>query len=167
MRLFLDFNPKKCSACGACAVACMDQNDIDPQVQEPFRQVCCKELRTNEGVFFQNMSISCLHCANAPCVRACPKGCIYKDPDTGLTLYDNTNCIGCRACAMVCPFGAPSFNSLGKMVKCDGCSVRLAHGLPPACVKGCPFGAISILTEEEYRKQKREESLLRLSEEIH
>lgn len=166
MRLFLDFDPKKCAACGACAVACMDQNDIDLQEQEPFRQVYCVESRPNGTAFFQNFSISCMHCADAPCVLACPTGCIYKDPETGLTRYDNAKCIGCHSCAMACPFGAPSFDSRGKMVKCDGCAVRLEHGMLPACVKGCPFGAISILTEEEYRAKKREESLKRLSEEI-
>ena len=30
---------RKCIGCGACAVACMDQNDVQPQEgDEPFRQ---------------------------------------------------------------------------------------------------------------------------------
>ena len=28
MKKFLFFDSEKCSACGACALACMDQNDI-------------------------------------------------------------------------------------------------------------------------------------------
>lgn len=41
MKLYLDLDMEKCSACGACAVACMDQNDIDPTRQAPFRNVYC------------------------------------------------------------------------------------------------------------------------------
>ena len=29
MKRYIDLDLEKCSACGACAVACMDQNDID------------------------------------------------------------------------------------------------------------------------------------------
>ena len=105
-----------------------------------------------------------MHCADAPCVLACPSGCLRKDPHTALTLYDNTNCIGCHSCSMACPFGAPKFDALGKMVKCDGCFVRLEHGLQPACVKGCPFSAISMSTEEEYLSRKQESSLKKLSD---
>ena len=38
MKKFLFFDSEKCSACGACALACMDQNDIDiPAGEQPFR----------------------------------------------------------------------------------------------------------------------------------
>ena len=37
MKLVLDVD--KCCACGACAVACMDQNDIDIAHMTPFRRV--------------------------------------------------------------------------------------------------------------------------------
>ena len=31
MGIMLDLDLKKCTACGACAIACMDQNDIDTE----------------------------------------------------------------------------------------------------------------------------------------
>ena len=38
MKKYLFFDPEKCSACGACALACMDQNDVDiPGGEQPFR----------------------------------------------------------------------------------------------------------------------------------
>ena len=38
MKRYLYFDSEKCSACGACALACMDQNDIDiPAGEQPFR----------------------------------------------------------------------------------------------------------------------------------
>lgn len=39
MKRYIDLDLEKCSACGACAVACMDQNDIDIQTEIPFRHV--------------------------------------------------------------------------------------------------------------------------------
>ena len=42
MKLVLDVD--KCCACGACAVACMDQNDIDIAHMTPFRRVADFEL---------------------------------------------------------------------------------------------------------------------------
>lgn len=162
MALVIDLDMDKCSACGACAVACMDQNDIDTeQLEAPFRVVSILE-RGREPHCFTFLSVGCNHCTDAPCVDACPCGCIYKDAETGLTLYDNTNCIGCHSCAMACPFGVPSFNSQGKMEKCDGCSVRLAHGMEPACVRVCPTGALRVYTEEAYRAVHGSRSILRV-----
>ena len=93
-----------------------------------------------------------MHCNDAPCIAACPVGCLSKDPETGFTVYDNTNCIGCKSCAMACPFSAPRYRaSDGKMVKCDGCNERVKNGLQPACVRACSFGALTCVTEEEYK----------------
>ena len=144
----IDLDLSRCCACGACAVACMDQNDIDVEAGvRPFRSVFQEE--SGDGPFPDNFSIACMHCQDAACLLACPAGCIYKDEKSGLTLYDNTGCIGCHSCAMACPFGAPSFGTDGKMIKCDGCAARLEAGLEPACVRACAFGALRIVREGE------------------
>ena len=100
-----------------------------------------------------------MHCSDAPCVISCPVGCLSKDGDTGFTLYDNTNCIGCHSCAMACPFGVPSFNRMGKMQKCDGCIERQLHGMELACTRVCPTGALKCYTEEEYETARIEKSV--------
>ena len=153
MKILFEFDEKKCSACGACAVACMDQNDVDVAAgQEHYRKV----YQYESGDDMVCISIACLHCPDAPCVTACPVGCLYKDPDTGFTLYNNTYCIGCHSCAMACPYGIPSFGSDGKMKKCDACIERQRAGLTPACVKVCPTGALTLLDEAEFlRRQSR------------
>lgn len=154
----LDFH--KCSACGACAVACMDQNDLDVTGGvSPFRVVCDLEDRDGEYEYY---SIACFHCDDAPCITACPCNCLSKDEETGFTVYDNTNCIGCHSCAMACPFGAPCYGSDGKMIKCDGCAERVKRGLEPACVRNCPTGALTLMEEQELKEVKVNCSLKKL-----
>ncbi len=152
MALHFDLNIDKCSACGACAIACMDQNDISiPDGERPLRCVFLQEDKTAAApdARYHYFSVACMHCDNAPCVNACPAGCLYKDPETNLTLFDTTSCIGCHSCAMACPFGAPAFTREGKMRKCDGCIERIRHGMVPACVRACPNGALQLLSGGE------------------
>lgn len=156
MKYVFTFDENRCSACSACMVGCMDQNDIDLRAGDTcYRQTYNEEVRYPDGqescVY---LSAACMHCQNAPCIDACPVGCLKKDPETGFTVYDNTNCIGCRSCALACPFGAPKFRvSDGKMVKCDGCNTRVKNGLKPACVLACSFGALNCIPEETYQEQ--------------
>jgi Fe-S-cluster-containing dehydrogenase component len=145
----------------------MDQNDIDSaNRQHPFRNAFAYERRSGDGTECAYLSVACMHCDDAPCVAACPTGCLYKDTESGLTLFDNSRCIGCRGCAMSCPFGAPSFNPDGKMVKCDGCIQRLRDGRVPACVRVCPGGALTCRPAEEYGAAQRGRSLRSLAEAI-
>lgn len=155
MKKYLYFDKLKCSACGACALACMDQNDIDTEAgQQPFRHTFTLEDKAGSLSFY---SVSCMHCADAPCVIGCPCGCLTKDAGTGFTLYNTSNCIGCHSCAMACPYGIPSFGEDGKMKKCDACIERQKAGMLPACIKVCPTGALTLLTEEEFVKRQEKE----------
>lgn len=161
MKMIFDLDMDKCCACGACAVACMDQNDIEITEEHPLRKVFAMEGPKGHAY----ISMACMHCEDAPCITACPVGCLSKD-ERGLTVYDSTNCIGCHSCAMACPFGAPTYNRFGKMQKCDGCAERLAHGLEPACVRTCSLGALKVYTEEEYARVHTERSLHKIAEKL-
>ena len=154
----IDIN--RCTACGACAIACMDQHDIDlERGDRPLRCICSYE---KDGKSYY-ISAGCMHCADAPCVVACPTGCLFKDIQTGFTVYDASRCIGCRSCSMACPFGAPKFGHDGKMAKCDGCIERIRHGMEPACTRVCPTGALKCFTESEYDRLINERGVERLS----
>lgn len=159
-RYSIDLDPGLCVACGACAVACMDQNDLTPKnSQDMFRKITTVERGEGGEARFTYLSLACMHCNKSPCIDACPCGCLKKDPDTGFTIYDNTNCIGCRSCSMACPFAAPIFNEDGKMMKCDGCNTRAKEGLEPACVRVCPFDALTLVSEEERLARRKARSV--------
>lgn len=165
-KMILDFDSSKCCACGACAIACMDQNDYDPKTgSAPFRTIFETEHADGRPVF-THYSVACMHCSPAPCINACPVGCLRKDPETDLTVYDNTNCIGCHSCAMACPFGIPSFGEEGKMQKCDGCMVRIKNGMEPACVRACPVQALRLVDMDAGDEADEEASLQKLGKEI-
>ncbi len=145
----IDLDISRCVACGACVVACMDQNDYEvKEGYRPFRNIMDLEFEQKGEVSCHRLSLACMHCDDAPCITACKKQCLGKDPETGLTIYDTTACIGCRKCFRACPYGIPTFGEDRKMKKCDGCYVRVHNGLLPACVRACPFGALKLVDTE-------------------
>ena len=103
--------------------------------------------------------MACQHCENPACVKVCPVGATYKDPETGVVRQDYDKCIGCRMCMSACPYtGVRSFNweepqyAIGQPMgsldipqhqkqvveKCTMCWHRLAQGEKPACIDPCP-----------------------------
>lgn len=155
-RIFLNLD--LCVGCGACTVACMDQNDIFPEKSQPaWRRI----YRIEEGAFpdaaIQYISASCMHCQDSPCSFACPTGAITRDMKTGAIQVKKELCIGCHSCALACPFGVPRYDLEEKMKKCNLCIDRVEAGLEPACVRVCPLGALKfessnrVQTEKEYK----------------
>ena len=160
----IDLDITKCISCGACSIACMDQNDFQvKEGQRPFRNVFDLEMEQKGEVKYSHLSLACMHCSDAPCITACPSACLRKDPETNLTVYDTTNCIGCHSCAMACPYGIPSFGENGTMIKCDGCYERVHHGMLPACVKACPVKALQLVDTEAKEPQIQPEHSLRMT----
>lgn len=123
-------NNEKCVGCLTCVVTCMDHHfgGDDPNAVS-FRRY--RALDFPKGLT-QYLTESCRHCADAPCIDACPVGAIRRD-DSGWTHVDRDTCVGCRVCLRVCPYGSPVFDAQGKSLRCDGCG---------ACVLACPNDAL-------------------------
>ncbi len=132
---------KKCSGCLACVVACIDQH-YDETVEHA---VSCRiyEKKTSETGLVCYKTRSCLHCVDAECVKVCPVGALIKDGQ-GFVVPVREKCIGCQACAKACPHDIPRFDKENKLVKCDGCTTRVANGLAPACVLTCNTGCLKL-----------------------
>ena len=88
------------------------------------------------------------------------------NPDSPV-LIDQERCIGCNFCLAVCPFGSisPSYDG-HKVVKCDLCFERLSAGQEPACVSGCPTGALKFVEAEQYAHSKRTETAEELASSV-
>ena len=155
-QLAFSFDLSRCSGCMACVVACMDQNDI-PADGLSYRQLVKLEKGQYPAARLAFVTLACFHCNDAPCVQVCPKEAIYRDEISGLIGVDENLCIGCRACAMVCPFGAPRFTEGGAMHKCNFCIDRLTQNRAPACVRTCTtkalgYGSIEALSKKNAEK---------------
>ncbi len=151
-QLGFSFDVSRCSGCMACIVACLDQNDM-PDDGTRFRHVSRIENGAYPLAVIRFVSLACMHCGEAPCIAVCPTRAISRKNDNGIVGVDAARCIGCHACATVCPFGAPQFPEGAAMRKCDFCADRVEAGLEPACVRTCPtkalgFGPIEKLTEQ-------------------
>ena len=136
-----------CTGCKACVTACHSMNGLAEE--ETWRDV---GLVVGPGVgqgesdgFQQTVTTACHHCEDPACLAGCPVQAYEKDPVTGIVRHLDDQCIGCQYCVLKCPYDVPKYSAELKIVrKCDMCTGRLAVGESPACVQGCPNGAISI-----------------------
>ena len=157
-----DIDLERCTGCYACVVACMDQNDIDPDTTDRLRDVSVVKSAYSVTGKPGYVSLACMHCDVAPCVSGCPTGCLKRD-ENRLVISETSLCIGCHSCLTNCPFGAPGFDAEGKISKCDGCSVRVENGMVPACVRVCPTKALKYDTPENIEGLKKDKMLRKLS----
>ena len=107
-QLGFSFDVSRCSGCIACMVACFDQNHM-PGNGSTLRHVSRIETGEYPQVNIRYVSLACMHCGDAPCIAVCPTRTISKRSDNGIVVMNSHFCIGCHACATVCPFGAPQF----------------------------------------------------------
>ena len=76
------------------------QPTSEAEFDKNFEQI--KPLMTDTQAYYE--SSRCLFCYDAPCVAACPTGCLYADDDHVGVIKEK--CIGCRNCVLACPYGA-------------------------------------------------------------
>ncbi|MGQ9582210.1 MAG: 4Fe-4S dicluster domain-containing protein [Thermoplasmatota archaeon] len=143
-RLFID--PALCTGCRACEVACSFKKEgvFGPELSR-VRVVKLDE----EGL---DIPIGCEHCDPAPCVAICPVRALRRRPETGAVVLDGDRCIGCKQCAVACPFGAIHIHpGTLRVFKCDLCDGD------PECVKWCFTGALRFCEGEGVPREKRHE----------
>ncbi len=168
----------RCIGCRKCVYGCVAENNQsrDPQVH----WIRVLEMEKEKGIDFVHADMyydheevpheghfylpaACQQCENPVCVKSCPVGATWAEPD-GIVILDYNWCIGCRCCMTGCPYGARHFNwgdvnlpaeeanpnthflgnrprSKGVVEKCTFCIQRVREGRYPACVEACPVGA--------------------------
>lgn len=177
-RLGLVIDLKRCIGCNACTLACKQENGTPVEIH--YARVITREVGTYPTTKRTFLPVLCNHCQDAPCEKVCPTGATYFRPD-GIVMVDHNKCIGCRACAVACPYMNRHFIERGMlqqgygngkrspfeimkfadfdegtMSKCTLCAHRIDQGLEPACVVTCPTGAriFGDLEEENGRLQR-------------
>jgi formate dehydrogenase iron-sulfur subunit len=162
----------RCIGCKACQSACMEWNDLRPEMEE-FQGAYDNPHDLNPGVWtlmrfteYENSAgdlewlirkDGCMHCEDPGCLKACPSPGAIVQYANGIVDFVSDACIGCGYCIKGCPFNIPRVSDKDhKSYKCTLCSDRVSVGLEPACVKSCPTGAIMFGTKTDMKEWAEE-----------
>lgn len=152
------FDQTRCTGCYTCSVACKDWNDIDAGPENWMRITIIEEGKF-PNLFLAYLALGCNHCADPPCIKACPTSAITKRESDGIVVVDQETCLGkneCGAkCLKVCSWDSPQFKaeSNAKMRKCDLCLERLEQGQQTICVEACPMYALDVGSVEQLQQK--------------
>ncbi len=166
---------RKCMACRGCQVACKQWNQLPAEkttftgtYQNPpdlspttWTLIRFKEVSEGGKVKWLFWKTQCLHCTDATCLKVCPVPGAITRMDDGTIYLDSKKCTGCKYCVMNCPFEVPKYDRVkNKASKCNLCYDRTSNGLPPACAKTCPTGAIRYGDRDELLAYARGKSIV-------
>ncbi|MDK2373262.1 MAG: 4Fe-4S dicluster domain-containing protein [Candidatus Korarchaeota archaeon] len=148
---------RTCLGCGACIAACDFENETP--WEEGKRRTHVPEFIFGEFPNVKRLFVPrlCMHCENPPCVTVCPTGASYINED-GVVLVRYDICIGCKYCAVACPYNARYVDERKRAIdKCTFCyDNRVLQGRQPACVETCVghariFGDLEDPNSEVYK----------------
>jgi len=114
----------RCIGCGACAVACIAENNVAIvgreqvlkgremswlRVERYFEPEGLKESPPLDRLKIRFLPMLCQHCDNAPCEPVCPVFAPHHSKE-GLNNQVYNRCIGTRFCSQNCPYKVRRFN---------------------------------------------------------
>ena len=131
---------RRCIGCHGCEVSCKAENDVP--LGNFIRQTIYEDVGEFPKVARMFLPMSCQHCEDAPCLKACPCGALHKEIG-GTVAINYEACCGHGNCVDVCPYGAIYLDPAAKQaVKCHNCYHRVENDMAPACAETCPSDAI-------------------------
>lgn len=162
--LFVLADAARCSGCRACELACFAAHRAQrPWTVGSVSSPVTPRLYLTRGAA-ACMPVQCHHCEDAPCMKSCLTGALQRVD--GAVILDQRKCIGCRACALACPFGAIEVFSESELPAEQGSALKLVYKCDlcaekpePACVAACPNTALRLVNAEMELAEKRIASL--------
>ncbi|MGD9216993.1 MAG: hypothetical protein PVJ84_19440 [Desulfobacteraceae bacterium] len=147
----------KCENCNNCFLACKDEhcgNDWPGySASQPLHGHRWMNILRKERGRFPTIDVAylpkpCMHCDDAPCLKAARQGAVYKRDD-GIVMIDPEKAAGQKHLVASCPYGSIWWNDEKNLPqKCTLCAHLLDAGWKaPRCVQACPTGALSIQRE--------------------
>ena len=141
----------RCTGCYNCFTACKDEywdNDYPPySAAQPkhgqfWINIDTKERGSHPYIKVTHIPVLCMHCEEAPCIKAAKDGAVYRRPD-GIVIIDPQKAVGQKQIADACPYHVIFWNEEKQLPqKCTLCVHRLEQGKIPRCVQACPSGAL-------------------------
>ena len=131
-------NEKWCLGCHLCEYHCAFAGTAEKDMARALKDIRINpkiKIEEHDGISF---AVSCRHCKEPLCVKGCITGALTIAD--GVITVNRDKCVSCYTCILSCPYGAVSPSDDGAVQKCELCA-KTATGTP-ACVKGCPNGAI-------------------------
>ncbi|KEY58842.1 formate-dependent uric acid utilization protein AegA [Serratia sp. DD3] len=166
MNQFIVAESEACIGCRSCEVACVTAHNQGEYPSK--REYFTPRVKVIRGAS-ANTAVFCHNCEDAPCANVCPTGAIVQSNSS--ILVSQEKCIGCKSCAVACPFGmmtvvtetvqppnhrlADSYQKI-EAQKCDLCN-ELNHG--PSCVQACPTHALRLVDQQMLADQQQEKRL--------
>jgi len=99
---FVVGDSSKCVGCKTCEIACFKAHNKVTTVGN-IKTPIISRIHIIKGKNFV-VPVQCRHCEDAPCASVCPVNAIKNENST--IIINEEVCIGCKACAVACPFGA-------------------------------------------------------------
>ena len=153
---------EKCEDCNNCFLACKDEHvgnewkeytHSQPLHGHRWINIFRKERGQYPLIDVAYLPVPCMHCDNAPCIKAAENNAVVKRED-GIVMIDYAKAAGQKEILKACPYDAIYFNeALNIAQKCTGCAHLLDDEWEvPRCVDQCPTGALKFGEETELKE---------------
>lgn len=159
---FVLADPNRCLGCYTCMAACSVAHSRSGLQAGPRLHITYSPQGT--------MPVQCRHCEDAPCAYVCPVNAI--EVGDGMVLVKEEACIGCKMCALACPFGAITMDGTpppsvterstrlrsllawlaGKKAVANKCDLCYSCADEPQCIRVCPTKALRLITGEQLER---------------
>jgi phenylacetyl-CoA:acceptor oxidoreductase 27-kDa subunit len=97
---------RKCVGCATCKEVCSLIREMPAAAHwRKIVQIGGEGPGRESGAVQRYLSMSCMQCAQAPCLEICPTQATFRRAD-GIIDIHKSSCIGCAACVVACPYHA-------------------------------------------------------------